>query len=370
MTYSDDRMTSFPRRFLGGHDERIDTDGAIRQTDSDAALARLSAVQKQYLQDPFLKHLLPRGSQYQPPRPPLINIGTYVRSQGIDSLVNQWLALSAQEGKKCQIVSLGAGSDTRFWRIAAGPQTEILEKYVEIDFTENTTKKAMAIRKSRDLSALLGKPEDVTLINAGTGLSSPVYHLLAADLRSPSTGSLAQLFQAGESNAPPLLDISLPTLLLFECVLVYMTPAQSFSLVQWFVDHFSQGGRRTMLGGIVYEMFGLSDSFGKVMLANLKTRHVELPGAEPYPTFASLPSRFRQHGFEHSHAITLRDYRRNCIEPIEYERISQLELLDEMEELELVLAHYAITWGCKTFGDSEQTMDWSTWGLWPRGITS
>lgn len=93
-------------------------DAPVRGTDNDAALARLSAVQKSYLQDPFIKYLVPRA-HLQPPRPPLINIGTYVRSAGIDELVDQWLQVSQQAEKKCQILSLGAGSDTRFWRIAA-----------------------------------------------------------------------------------------------------------------------------------------------------------------------------------------------------------------------------------------------------------
>ncbi|KAH8087815.1 leucine carboxyl methyltransferase [Cristinia sonorae] len=355
--------SSFPQRFSEGQHERVDTDAAIRQTDSDAILARFSAVQKQYLQDPFVKPLLPRGAHLQPSRPPLINIGTYVRSQGIDALVDQWLALSHREGKKCQIVSLGAGSDTRFWRIATSPRKDILGRYIEIDFSENTTKKAMAIRKSKELSALLGQPEDVTLVGGGTGLSSPVYHLRAADLRSPPTESLASVLQSNSYDGSPLLDPSLPTLLLFECVLVYMTPIQSSTLIQWFVDYFAQSS--STLGGIVYEMFGLNDPFGKVMHANLKARHVELPGAAPYPTFASLPTRFTQHGFQHANAITLRDYRRSCVSSTELERISQLELVDEVEELELVLAHYAITWGCKTFGDDAHNSGWGSWGIQP-----
>ena len=81
-------------------------------------MARLSAVQNGYISDTFVRHLLPRGAHFQPPRPPLINVGTYVRSEGIDQLVNGWLNLAAHEGRQCQIVSLGAGSDTRFWRIA------------------------------------------------------------------------------------------------------------------------------------------------------------------------------------------------------------------------------------------------------------
>ena len=98
---------------------RQDADAPIRLTDTDAALARLSAVQKGYLQDPFVKHLVPRA-HLQPPRPPLINVGTYIRSSAIDKLVEGWLLLAEHENKQCQIVSLGAGSDTRFWRIAVG----------------------------------------------------------------------------------------------------------------------------------------------------------------------------------------------------------------------------------------------------------
>ncbi len=45
-------------------------------------------------------------------------------------------------------------------------------------------------------------------------------------------------------------------------------------------------------------------------------------------------------------------------------RISRLEMLDEIEELELVLAHYAITWGCKLPANSaELKAQWVEWGL-------
>jgi len=93
-----------------------DATAPVRQTDSDAAIARLSAVRLGYLQDPFIRFLVQRP-HLQPARPPLINVGTYVRSEAIDRLVNEWLELSSAEGKKCQVVSMGAGSDTRFWRI-------------------------------------------------------------------------------------------------------------------------------------------------------------------------------------------------------------------------------------------------------------
>ncbi|KAJ7152988.1 S-adenosyl-L-methionine-dependent methyltransferase [Mycena filopes] len=310
-----------------------DRDSAIRLTDTDAALARLSAVQKRYLEDPFIKHLVPRA-HLQPARGPLINIGTHVRATAIDDLVSQWLHTSAAQGTRCQIVSLGAGSDTRFWRIATGEDEGALAAYIEMDFPEITTKKAMAIRKSKELSAVLG---DVTVVHGGTGLTSPKYHLLPTDLRLPPADTFGRLLasEAGQYSA-------------------------SSAVLEWFRDYFAQGS--AVLGSIVYEMFGLQDSFGRVMVANLQARHVSLPGAAPYPDVASLPGRYLKLGFTAARALTLKEIRKSYIPPAELQRIAQLELVDEIEELDLVLAHYAITWGLFVPPSASATA-WSQWGL-------
>ena len=89
-------------------------------------------------------------------------------------------------------------------------------------------------------------------------MHSSRYHLMAADLRLPPSSSLEQL--------KSVLNPTLPTLVLCECVLVYMTVSQSSDLIQWFGDNFSA----TSLGFIIYEMFGLNDPFGNVMKNNLK----------------------------------------------------------------------------------------------------
>jgi [phosphatase 2A protein]-leucine-carboxy methyltransferase len=46
-------------------------------------------------------------------------------------------------------------------------------------------------------------------------------------------------------------------------------------------------------------------------------------------------------------------------------RMSRLELLDETEELDLVLAHYAISWGL-LLPASDSHGDWGRWGLTQR----
>jgi [phosphatase 2A protein]-leucine-carboxy methyltransferase len=95
--------------------KNADADAPTRATDNDAAIARLSAVRKGYLADPYIAALIPRA-HLQQPRPPLINIGTYLRTRAIDLLLDDWFRLAGRH--KVQIVSLGAGSDTRFWRLA------------------------------------------------------------------------------------------------------------------------------------------------------------------------------------------------------------------------------------------------------------
>jgi len=219
----------------------------------------------------------------------------------------------------------------------------------------------MAIKKSKQLLSSLGAPDQVTLSQGGTALHSPKFHLLPADLRKPPSETLEPLLFTQDADKPPLLDPTLPTLLVCECVLVYISPEESSRLLRWFVEK-SQNVQGGVVGCIVYEMFGLNDGFGRVMVNNLKERGISLPGATPYPTVESLSNRFLQTGFSAARALTLKDIRRSYIEPDELERISSLEFLDETEELDLVLSHYAISWGLY-LGMSELQQDWGNWGL-------
>jgi [phosphatase 2A protein]-leucine-carboxy methyltransferase len=57
---------------------------------------------------------------------------------------------------------VGARAEAR-WCRKTGPHSAALACYVELDFPENTSKKAMAIRKSRELSAVLGAPETISV---------------------------------------------------------------------------------------------------------------------------------------------------------------------------------------------------------------
>lgn len=110
----------------------------------------------------------------------------------------------------------------------------------------------------------------------------------------------------------------------------------SSRLLQWFVDYFSADGGGAPLGCVIYEMFGLNDPFGRVMLNNLrvsmcvqrrqvyliqlKARSVTLPGAEPFMTLDSLVERLLKTGFHKGWALTLKEIRKSYIEPEELAR--------------------------------------------------
>ena len=68
-------------------------------------------------------------------------------------------------------------------------------------------------------------------MNSGVGLSSSVYHLIPTDLRNGPEAVLEPLMTS-------ILSPGLPTLVIAECVFVYMTPDQSGALIRAFADTF------------------------------------------------------------------------------------------------------------------------------------
>jgi tRNA wybutosine-synthesizing protein 4 len=59
-----------------------------------------------------------------------------------------------------------------------------LSKYFEVDFPEITMKKAMAIKKRKELSSLLDDPSEVKIERGGMDLKSSNYCILGGDLRN------------------------------------------------------------------------------------------------------------------------------------------------------------------------------------------
>lgn len=80
------------------------------------------------------------------------------------------------------------------------------------------------------------------------------------------------------------VDPTRPTLLLTECLLIYLKPEDSVKIVKWSGEFFSKS---SFLGLINYEMIEPFDTFGQTMVNNLMERGCDLQGIEGTPTLAA-----------------------------------------------------------------------------------
>lgn len=288
-----------------------------------------------------------------------------MRTTTIDQLVARFLGPSSPENKhRKQIISLGAGSDTRVFRFLSSRTPDFI--YHELDFAVNTTAKIRAIRSAPELQRVLGigstdGESQVTVSEAGDALHSPSYHIHPVDLRSLSTCS-------DPAAALPGVETGLPTLLISECCLVYLSPAEAEKVVAFFTEGlFGSGSASTPnverdgapLGLIIYEPIRPNDAFGEVMVSNLAARGIQLQTLHKYASLEAQRTRFRDHGFRDGQAAgDIEFIWKSWVSEEEKGRVAGLEMLDEMEEWELLARHYCIAWGWRDRDDISAFKGW------------
>jgi len=296
-------------------------DRAVQDTNDDAQTSKLSCVRLGYFPDPFVELFVRRAEK----RPPLINRGYFARHTAIEALLRKFLAAA---GPRAQVLSLGAGYDTAWFQLkSTDGEAAARVRWVEVDFPEVTSKKVAAIKKHERLNGMLPPNADVD-VRAGR-LTSDEYCVVPADLR------VLPAVEAALDAAR--LDASTPTFVLAECVLVYMDPACSSSLVGWLA------GRLEDAVAVVYEMVRPSDAFGKMMVKNLAQRGAPLLGVAATPTLRSHEERFLQNGWGAAEALDLDTVYETRLDPEQVSRVEGIELMDEYEEWHLILQHYALT---------------------------
>lgn len=255
---------------------------------------------------------------------------------------------------KKQIISLGAGSDTRYFRLQS--QIDVSSRlhpfiYHELDFAENTAGKIRSITSIGKLNQCIQGPIEIS--SDGLKLHSPNYHIHPIDLRS-----LACSAGAPDQNVPRTslsgLDCSLPTLLISECCLVYLHPAAADAVLDYFTHLFPT---ETPLGLVIYEPFNPFDSFGEVMVSNLAARGIVLQTLQKYHSLEAQKARLRSHGFSSAKAADVDFLWEYWVTATEKERIAKLEMVDEVEEWKLLAKHYCVVWGSRGTDDSV----WERW---------
>jgi len=144
----------------------------VRATADDAVISKLAASSLGYYEDPFASRLAQHGP-VMPKRMPIINRGTWTRVAAMDQVVDEFLCTSFGDNQLRQIVSLGAGLDSRFFRLSersrklGGDQVttaEVLKETVESDptFVVNGKVIRKSLTRRRSLTTRRWTPGNVS----------------------------------------------------------------------------------------------------------------------------------------------------------------------------------------------------------------
>lgn len=260
---------------------------------------------------------------------------------GLDTLVDAFLSESGSDAQASprQIVSLGAGTDTRPFRIFSRPSRQNLI-YHEIDFEVVSAKKLRAVQSSPLLSGVIrdATKEEEGSSWTGRPASGGEYYCHGLDLRR---------FAAETADDPivlPGLRPDVPTLVLSECCLCYLTGREASKALEYFTSKMAN------LATIIYEPTKPDDAFGKIMVSNLAARNIKMPTLSVYPSGKDQEQRLSQAGFELVRHVTVERIWSTWVKPEERERVDDLEGLDEVEEWQLLADHYVVVWGSKGDG--------------------
>ncbi|MBN3323341.1 LCMT1 methyltransferase, partial [Atractosteus spatula] len=300
-------------------------DEAVRTTCDDASVCKRFATSKGYWKDPYIQYFVRQTSERKAPE---INRGYYARVHGVNCLLDAFIRKTACE---CQVINLGAGLDTTFWRLK--DENLLPKKYFEVDFPMIVARKIHNIKTKPPLSKPIVETHSTdSLLIDGHSLDSDRYTIIGADLRDlPGLEEKLKRFR---------MSPELPTLFLSECVLVYLTPQQSSSLVRWAAETF----HTAMF--VNYEQVHMADRFGQVMIENLQRRQCNLAGVEVCRSLEAQKERFLSTGWETADALDMMTVY-GLLPQADVGRIERLEFLDEKELLQQLLQHYSICWATK-----------------------
>ncbi|NXC20928.1 TYW4 protein, partial [Corythaeola cristata] len=250
--------------------------------------------------------------------------GYYIRARAVDHCVQDFL-LKTQSHPRTQILSLGAGFDSLYFRLKDMGLLHHTVVY-EVDFPNVACQKATLIKRTRELSALVGDTGEEGL--GVIAFSGEDYKLLGVDL-----SELSELERALEEAG---LDNEIPILFIAEVVLTYMENSRSDALIQWAAERFSRACF------LLYEQMHPEDPFGRVMQQHFGQLNSALRSLAQYPDCEAQQRRFFEKGWTECSVMDMNEFFTCSTPEDEQQRVQALEPFDEFEEWHLKCSHYFV----------------------------
>lgn len=302
-------------------------DEAVQSTNMDATFSKRSAVHFGYWSDPYISQMVSHMGERKAPE---IHLGYFTRVTALKSLILKTVEYGQALGRKVQIISLGAGFDTLFWRLRdeLNPMDEAVHNYIEVDFPEVTAKKCHLIKKSKLLLSKVVQDDDDEVKLSRTDLHGHRYHLIGADFTDLTT--------LARKLAECQIDYALPTIFLAECVLIYIEPAKVDRFLTWTTSTFTSA-----LVFLNHEQLNMNDRFGAVIVENMSSRGCGLPGVAACQSPAAQNGRFLARGYHGALCWTMSEVY-ELLPRDEVNRVEKLELFDEKELMRQLFEHYCV----------------------------
>jgi O-methyltransferase involved in polyketide biosynthesis len=397
-------------------------DRSIKATGDDAMVAKLATTQAGYYVDPFLDAFCQSSNDVAHNTPigrspvltsragagqtrngrrrtvqPIIKRGTHARVCVIDRALSGFLKMMHElPAAACQVVVLGAGKDTSYFRYRNGNLMGMQEQedetkiegiepikqqqqqqqqqhmhntnqhkvhWYEVDHVSVIKEKASLVRKSNLLKSfcplLVKTASGYECVGASKGLSfsdelksssstSTTYHLVGHDLRDSPTILLEKLS----------LNPSLPTLFIMECVSMYIPITESKSLLQAL-----SVSTDTVFIACYEPILGSGDQFGRVMERNLLKMGVASPECCLLQTRTlkdQLEKLVECKGFLRAVGCDMWSAYETIVTEAQRKRASQSEFMDEYEEWILIMRHYCFVVAQGGRSSSQQTQSTSS----------
>lgn len=307
-------------------------DLAIIKTADDALVAKIACVERNYYQDDFLT-VFEHGKEGHRYIQPLIKRGTYGRVCCMDKVLASFA--NTNEANPLQVVILGSGKDTTFFRylhqqLTSDVHAEPSEvRWFEVDHTSVIEEKSQQVKWKSDVFAA-----SVEAVEGGFRINPEDEQdasntLVGHDLRKEPEVLFKKLSKLG-------LGENTPTLFVLECVLMYMPERETESLLS--------ACARLYPKAVVacYEPILGTDPFGGIMEKNLTRAGVTQVDhcLVQTRTIRSHLDKFKRSGFGVGIGSDMHSVYDNVLTDGQRKKASKCDFLDELEEWVLIMSHY------------------------------